>query len=109
MKIDRVSTVEFIENEDDFTVMVDVSEGDKSHRFYVQTTDGEHRPALGCLIYTDTSNGDVDYDDYPYDFYEIIDAVEDFVEKHSEEYEENPEYLNKDATPYTCRYIKSMV
>ena len=45
--------------------------------FFVQITGNEYRPDLGCWITTETSNGNIDPDDFPeFDIDEIIDAAE---------------------------------
>jgi hypothetical protein len=73
--------------------------------FYVQTVDGKYRPSLNCLISTD-EKGEIDEDDYSY-----IETIIEEAEEHAESLLdldnliENPNYLNKIASPYQRRFL----
>jgi len=73
--------------------------------FYVQTVDGEYRSSLGCWITTDTEHDDIDHDDYP-EIDIVIKAAEKFAESllDVDNKIENPNYHNKDASPYQRRF-----
>jgi len=88
----------------DFDNTTIVVETDKE-AFYVQTVDGEYRFSLGCLI--STENGEISEDDYP-----EIDVIIKEAEKYAESkldfdnLVENPNYYNKDTSPYQTRFFK---
>jgi len=99
-----INSVEFGDGES--IIEVSVSVGDKTEKFHVQTVDGEYRCSLGCWILTDDSDGDIDFDDYPeFNFNEIISVAEKLAGKHTQG-EENNNYFNKDASPYTRRFLR---
>jgi len=101
--IDNVVFSDF--DEEGNTVSVTATSKGNTNTFHVQTTDGEYRSSLGCWILTDESNGDIDADDYPeFDFDEIVKEAEKLAETAAKG-EENPNYFNKDASPYTRRFI----
>lgn len=100
-----INGIEFADFDNE-TVSVTATSNGNTETFHVQTTDGEHRPSLGCWITVDGDGEDIDADDYPdFDFPEIIRAAEELAESNVEG-EENPNYFNKDASPYTPRFIK---
>ena len=89
------------------TISVKVTVNENTETFYVQTVDGEYRSSLGCWMFTDKNGDDLDQDDYPdFDFTEIIDSAEKLAESNLGDYEENPNYINKDASPYVRRFIE---
>lgn len=95
------------ETPNDCTVQVTATAGGETVAFYVQTIDGEYRPALNCWISTDDSDGDIHPDDYPgFDFDVIEKAAEAEAEKEAEG-ADNPRYFNKYASPYERRFLAS--
>jgi hypothetical protein len=86
------------------TVEIVTEEGTYS----VQTVDGEFRPALGCLIFLDQGSGQEEVDHTKLDDLDmIIRAAEDYSEEDmDDDLTANPEYFNKDQSPYTPRYLK---
>tara|TARA_R110000851_G_scaffold229771_1_gene382506 strand:+ start:295 stop:615 length:321 start_codon:yes stop_codon:yes gene_type:complete len=98
----EVSDFNFI----DTTVSVNVTASKKTETFHVQTVGGEYRSSCGCWIFTGENGDDLDRDDYPdFDFTEIIQAAEEEAEESVGDREKNPNYLNKDASPYTHRFL----
>lgn len=103
MEIISTELSDFDENQE--TVTVTVESNGETREFHVQTTDGEFRSSLGCWILTDNYDGDVDPEDFPcFDFSEIVKAAEKLAEENAEG-ERNPEYINKDHSPYTNRFL----
>lgn len=103
-----IGKVEFADFDDEgTTVSVTVTSNGVTETFHVQTVDGEYRSSLGCWITTNDDGEDLDHDDYPdFDFDEIIAKAEALAESKAQG-EENPNYFNKDSSPYTRRFIKS--
>ena len=67
-------------DEDGTTVAVEVECAGQTETFFVQTVDGDYRSDLDCWVTTATSDGDIDYDDYPlFDFDEIIKVAEKYI------------------------------
>lgn len=103
--IDKVEFADF--DDEGTTVSVTATANGKTETFHVQTVDGEYRSSLGCWIFTNDDGEDLDQDDYPdFDFSEIISKAEELAELRVEG-EENPNYFNKDQSPYTSRIIKN--
>ena len=105
--INNVEVADFCEDGTTISITATAATGEQE-TFHVQTVDGEYRYSLGCWILTNDSNGDIESDDYPaFDLAEIINAAEDHAEAllKDDERTENPNYYNKDASPYTCRFI----
>lgn len=105
-----INRVEFADFDDEgTTVSVTATADEKTETFHVQTVDGEYRSSLGCWILTDDSGEDLDQDDYPdFDFSEIISKAEDMAGSNIKG-EENPNYFNKDSSPYARRFIKNEI
>jgi hypothetical protein len=102
-----INSVEVLDNgvEVNETISVKVTANNKTETFHIQTVDGEYRSSLGCLIFTDSDGDDLDQDNYPdFDFSEIISEAEEMAELNLEGKQENPNYVNKDASPYTRRF-----
>ena len=98
----KVSSADFgNDGEGETTVKVETP----TTTFYVQTVDGEYRSSLGCWITTDTEHDDIDHDDYP-EIDIVIKAAEKFAESllDVDNKIENPNYHNKDASPYQRRF-----
>lgn len=104
---------------DDTTILVSVESFDREVTFHVQTVDGIYNSSQGCWITTENSDGDIDQDDFPgFDFDKIIEFAEIFLKQSYIVYngfvickedtikvlDENPNYLNRDASPYTKKY-----
>ncbi len=101
--IDNVEIADF--DEEGTTISVTATANENSETFHVQTVDGEYRSSMGCWILTNDSDGDIDEEDYPdFNFTEIIKEAEDLAEQNADG-EENPDYYNKDQSPYTTRFI----
>ena len=103
----KINEVKFADFDDEgTTVSVAVTSHGKTETFHIQTVDGEYRESLGCWIFTDDDGEDLDQDDYPdFDFIEIIREAEALAESNVEG-EENPDYFNKDQSPYTRRLVQ---
>lgn len=84
MEITNTSTEEF-------GIEVTATAAGKEETFYVQLTDNKYRNDLGCWVTTDTSDGDIDQDDYQdFDVSQIIEAAEkhaseEFINNYDEE------------------------
>lgn len=79
MIIERIEIADFCE--DETTVSVTATANDIEETFHVQTVDGINRSDLGCWITTDSSQGDIDSDDYPdFDIDLIVDEAECFIQ-----------------------------
>jgi len=102
------------------TIEVNAHAYGRNVNFYVQTTEGKYRSALGCWILTDDYEGDIAYYDFPeFDFDTIIDAAESYLQDDYSDYngyviysnvnsfdvlERNYMYYNEYTSPYTNKY-----
>ena len=102
--IQKVSDAHFEDDgEDSLTVEVKT----QTKTFYVQTVDGEYRSSMGCWILADGDEGDINFDDYPdIDFDAVIKSAEKFAESllDYDNLIENPNYYNKQTSPYQRRF-----
>ncbi len=81
-----------LDKDDGTTVAVTVN----NETFYVQTVDGVYRGDLGCWITTDTSDGEIDYDDYTdFDIDDIVKTAEKYIQSLTEEIETDYKINNK--------------
>lgn len=92
---------------DESTVLVTATANNEQETFHIQTVDGEYRSSMGCWIIAESEmGGDIDFDDYPqFDFKEIIEKAEVLAETLISG-TENPEYFNKDQSPYAPRFLQ---